>query len=144
MTTLRQPNSNPLWTEEKGSGAAIAIALAHYVDDGAGGWTPEDVSVGNPTAARAFDIGEGPTLFNVASPFVLIDDGAGGLLVASAGTPAGCLVDDGAGGLVTSTDLTASRAGQLYTDGAGDVHPVRTDATELLLLDGAGGFLTYE
>lgn len=56
---LRQPNSNPLWSEPNGSGSAASLSEMQLVDDGVGGFKLEHVSVGSATAARMLADGAG-------------------------------------------------------------------------------------
>ena len=65
---MNQSHGTTVWTEPRQSGATPVVAEAHLVADGIGGYTVEDVSVGNPTAARmladaygGFTMHDGPT-----------------------------------------------------------------------------------
>lgn len=60
--TLKQPNSNAVWTEPTGSGVAAAIDAVHFVDDGLGGYKIESVTLHNATAARMLADADGFTV----------------------------------------------------------------------------------
>lgn len=137
---MTQAHSTGLWKEPAANGSTPTVAPAFYVNGGTGGWEP---ATEGTEAARVHDIGEGYTLYDITSPWVLISDGAGGLVTASSGTAAGILIDDGAGGLETSTDPNATSAGRLLTDGAGDVTAVPDAADDLRLAQVNSSYLTY-
>lgn len=141
--SLIQSNSAAVWNESAGSGAAMAVAPVHLVDD-AGAVVPELVSVGSAEVAELVDWHGDRAVYELVktgAPLVIVDN-AGKLELADSGTPAAILVDD-AGGLRLSTDLTQTPAGAFYRAGNGDIVAVRFDAGRQRLAQIGDVIITY-
>ena len=123
---------------EVGGASAAAVTPVVLRDDTGLGW---DATATTPAQAACYDLGDGQwTIMEIDNPYVIIDDGAAGYVIATAGTATAVLADDGLGGfLVAATG--AGVKGALYLDGGQrEVSPVRLDAPALVLLDvGAAG-----
>lgn len=128
---MSQAHGHALWTEPASSGATPAVTT-EVLTLVSGAWQHA------PTVEQgsALDPGDGSrTIFDLASEYVAISDGAGGFVLSSAGTAAALLTDDGAGGLaLTPVGAGVVKAGSFLPDSRGDVHAIRLDTADLLFV----------
>lgn len=147
MTSFRQPNAAAVSSEVKDAGVAATMGEAHFIDAGGGVFSLEKVSAGNPTGAECVDWHHDRSAYEltvIETPYVMIDDGAGNIILATSGTPIAILVDDGGGALKVSTDLTQTPAGAFYPGANGDLIPVRFDDRRLRFSEVGDTFFSFE
>lgn len=141
----KQPNSSGLWTEE-GPAAATTMDEAHIVEESAGAFTVELVSLGRSRAAQLIDWHGNRAQYEMlitSRPLIVIDN-AGVLELATVGTPAAHLADDGIGGMQLTTDFTRESVGAFYEAANGTIVAARVDANEVGLVQIGSEVRTYQ